>query len=208
LKKKIFISSVEKEFATSRRMLFADRLEIWNPGSLPSELTLSQLKNHHGSYPFNPLLCIPMYLSGYIEKLGTGTQEMIKLCKNKGLKEPNFNLDYGFKITIWRNSKKTTGLASIKINKINTLQPIRKTTRQVAEEIRRVILVLDGEVKRAEIQTRLQLKHTEYFRVNYLLPSIDEGYVEITLPDVPNSPNQKYRLTKRGKLIKQKIKNN
>jgi len=43
-------------------MVFADRVEIWNPGSLPPSLTLIQL-------------------SQYIERLGTGTCDMIRCCR-------------------------------------------------------------------------------------------------------------------------------
>lgn len=32
-------------------MLFADRLEIWNPGALPPSLTLEKLRVAHGSVP-------------------------------------------------------------------------------------------------------------------------------------------------------------
>ena len=37
-------------------MLFADRVEISNPGALPPELTLYNLRNDHASYPKNPHL--------------------------------------------------------------------------------------------------------------------------------------------------------
>ena len=40
-------------------MLFADRLEIWNPGALPPALTLAQLSAPHSSIPANPLLAEP-----------------------------------------------------------------------------------------------------------------------------------------------------
>jgi len=32
-------------------MLFSDRLEVWNPGRLPSSLTLARLRQPHGSVP-------------------------------------------------------------------------------------------------------------------------------------------------------------
>ena len=35
-------------------MLFADRLEVWNPDSLPSALTLQKLREPHGSFPASP----------------------------------------------------------------------------------------------------------------------------------------------------------
>jgi predicted HTH transcriptional regulator len=35
-------------------MLFADRLEVWNPGTLPPSLTLEKLRQAHGSVPAKP----------------------------------------------------------------------------------------------------------------------------------------------------------
>ena len=35
--------------------LFADRLEIWNPGALPGTLTIASLREDHPSVPYNPL---------------------------------------------------------------------------------------------------------------------------------------------------------
>ena len=83
-------------------MVFADRVEIWNPGSLPPSLTLAQLRQPHGSVPANPLLAEPLYLAQYIERLGTGTADMIRRCSEAGLPEPVFSLDDGFRITLGR----------------------------------------------------------------------------------------------------------
>lgn len=44
-----------------------------------------------------------------------------------------------------------------------------------------------------EIMQRLGLKSRAAFRQNYLLPAIEAGLVEMTLPNKPNSRNQKYR---------------
>ena len=71
-------------------MLFADRLEVWNPGRLPPPLTIEKLRVPHESIPGNPLLARAMYLVKYIEQMGTGTLDMIERCANAGLKEPEF----------------------------------------------------------------------------------------------------------------------
>jgi hypothetical protein len=71
-------------------MLFADRLEVWNPGTLPPSLTLAQLRQPHGSVPGNPLLAEPLYLTKYIERMGTGTGDMIERCRKADLPEPEF----------------------------------------------------------------------------------------------------------------------
>ena len=72
--------------------LFVDRLEVWNPGALPGTLTLDDLHTDHASVPNNPLLAESLYLASYIEKLGSGTQIMIALCRQAGLPEPDFEL--------------------------------------------------------------------------------------------------------------------
>ena len=170
-------------------MLFADRLEIFNPGKLPPELSISKLKTDHGSYPANPKLAEPLYQAGYIERFGTGTGEIFRLIKDAGLREPLFDLGEGVKVIIWRPM-------------VSAGQVTGQVTGQVAEGIKRVVLVLVDEMKSAEIQEVLQLKHREYFRDNYLEPSINEGFVEMSIPGKPNSPIQKYRLTEKGMELK------
>ena len=85
-------------------MLFADRLEIWNPGELPPGLTPEKLREPHASIPRNPLIAEPLYLAHYIEKVGTGTLDMISRCRESGLSEPDFEQRSDqFVVTIWRD---------------------------------------------------------------------------------------------------------
>ena len=86
--------------------LYPDRLEVWNPGQLPYGLTPAQLTKRHKSLPTNPILAHPVYLAGYIERIGTGTTDVIEECIAAGLKEPTFEQDGDFKVTIWRKSRK------------------------------------------------------------------------------------------------------
>ena len=83
-------------------MLFADRLEVRNPGRLPPPLTLEKLREAHRSVPGNPLLAESMYLAEYIERMGTGTLDMIRRCVEAGLPEPEFAVADGFVTTIRR----------------------------------------------------------------------------------------------------------
>ncbi|MDH5640684.1 MAG: DUF4062 domain-containing protein [Nitrospira sp.] len=84
--------------------LFADRLEVWNPGGLPGTLTLEDLREDHPSVPNNPLIAESLYLTRYIEKAGSGTQRMIELCLEAGLPEPDYEVRAGsFVLTLWRD---------------------------------------------------------------------------------------------------------
>ena len=71
-------------------MVFLDRVEIWNSGTLPANLSIEDLKKPHASHPTNPLLATVLYLADYIQQVGSGTLEMIKQCKSQGLPEPDF----------------------------------------------------------------------------------------------------------------------
>ncbi|MFO8108950.1 MAG: ATP-binding protein [Thermoplasmata archaeon] len=53
--------------------IFDDRIEVWNPGTLPEGWTVDTLKEEHESKPFNPLLARMFFLIKYIEKWGRGT---------------------------------------------------------------------------------------------------------------------------------------
>lgn len=67
-----------------------DRIEIWNPGTLPKGLTIADLKSEHRSQPRNALIAENFYLIKYLEQWGTGTNRMIRLCKEAGIPEPAF----------------------------------------------------------------------------------------------------------------------
>ncbi|MFC2100830.1 PT domain-containing protein [Bacteroidota bacterium] len=99
-----------------------------------------------------------------------------------------------------------TGEVSGELTGEPTGQATGQPTGQVTEYSRRVILVVSGELKRSEIQDALELKHRETFMENYLNPAITQGFVEMTYPDNPNHPYQKYRLTAKGLELKKKLK--
>ncbi|MFH1778210.1 MAG: ATP-binding protein [Candidatus Omnitrophota bacterium] len=89
--------------ASAEVMLFADRLEIWNPGTLPPSLTIESLARPHSSQPGNPLIAEPLFLTKYIEKAGTGTIDIFDNCRKAGLRPPKFSLKNGFFVlTVWR----------------------------------------------------------------------------------------------------------
>lgn len=71
-------------------MVFLDRVEIWNSGSLPGNLKIEDLKKPHSSHPANPTLANVLYLGNYIQQVGSGTTEMVRQCKEHGLPEPDF----------------------------------------------------------------------------------------------------------------------
>jgi hypothetical protein len=53
-------------------------------------------------------------------------------------------------------------------------------------------------MSRDELMVKLSLKDREHFRKEYLLPALESGLIEMTIPDKPRSSKQKYRMTEAG----------
>ncbi|MDR0306865.1 MAG: DUF4062 domain-containing protein [Chitinispirillales bacterium] len=121
--------------ASVQVMLFKDRLEIWNPGQLPYGLTTEMLKTHHRSQPANLLLAVPMYLYGSIEQMGTGTEMIVRMCREHGLPTPEFQQSEIFQLTFWRHGAKSGRKKSVKTATENGHRSHRKINRQSAANI-------------------------------------------------------------------------
>lgn len=72
------------------------------------------------------------------------------------------------------------------------------TTEQVTEQVHRLLTTMRGDMSRQDLLDALGMTHREHFRSAYLKPALDAGWVEMTLPDKPNSSKQRYRLTSIG----------
>lgn len=96
--------------------IFDDRIEIWNPGRLPQPLTPEDLKKEHKSMPINPSIANLLFLIKYIERWGTGTNDIVRWCVEYGLPEPIFKEVTGGFAVILRKFRTSEDLESIELN--------------------------------------------------------------------------------------------
>ncbi len=62
-----------------------------------------------------------------------------------------------------------------------------------------MLLVLDKERGNSELVSILGLKNRTDLYTRFLLPALQQGLIEYTIPDKPNSRLQKYRITAKGR---------
>ncbi len=188
-------------------MLFADRLEVWNPGRLPPALTLEKLREAHRSVPGNPLLAESLYLTEYIERMGTGTLDMIGHCMDAGLPEPQFAVTDGFVTTIWRAPVASHGARTVsgrqpRVEVQAGVQAGGQAGVQAGLSDREVAMLracVGVEAKSKDLQTAAGYAgRTRSFErdLNRLL---SEELLEMTIPDRPRSPAQRYGITAKGR---------
>lgn len=82
-------------------------------------------------------------------------------------------------------------------------------TDPVTDPVIKIIFAIGvDELSPALLRKKLNLTHRHTFRKNYINPAYQNGYIEMTIPDKPNSKNQKYRLTQKGinlmKILKER----
>ncbi len=82
--------------------------------------------------------------------------------------------------------------------------PTGQAAPEVTPEVRRLLDALHGEMSRRELQAELDLKDDDHVREAYILPALAAGFVEMTVPDKPNSRSQRYRLTPAGRALRAK----
>ncbi|MDP2767909.1 MAG: putative DNA binding domain-containing protein [Candidatus Methanoperedens sp.] len=104
--------------------IFDNRIEVWNPGKLPDEITIEDLRREHISVPHNPLLFKQLLWVKYVEDVGGGTLDMIHQCKERGMPEPLFEHISGafvvtFKLPPAVEDLEKMGLNERQINAIN-----------------------------------------------------------------------------------------
>lgn len=167
-------------------MLFSDRLEVWNPGRLPPSLTLEKLRVAHGSVPGNPLLAEALYLTKYIERMGTGTRDMIRRCVAAGLPEPEFTITDGFVATVRR--------------KTAALWP-RQESQPESLNVRVLGLLEGTPMAKAELASGLGQKEVSGQLNKVVRLLLNDRVIEYTIPAKPQSRLQKYRLTEEGRAV-------
>ncbi|MBR1836046.1 MAG: DUF4062 domain-containing protein [Kiritimatiellae bacterium] len=86
-------------------MLFRDRLEVLNPGTLPRGWTAANLLRTHDSKPHNGILATAMQWAGYVEKSGYGTEDIVRKCRAWGLRDPEYHPSVvDFRLVLWRGT--------------------------------------------------------------------------------------------------------
>ena len=62
-----------------------------------------------------------------------------------------------------------------------------------------LVRVIDSkQIKVSDMMEALGMKHRHTFRVNYLDPAIEGGFVAMLYPNSPRHPRQRYLLTPKG----------
>ena len=114
--------------------IFDDRIEISNPGGLPSGLTPKSFGTK--SVVRNPVIASLLHRAGYIEKIGTGIMRIEKAVKEHGKGNVNFSFDSFFTVSF---SRVRTSQKTLTDTTQKTTREIKKTTQKTTQKQKAII---------------------------------------------------------------------
>jgi ATP-dependent DNA helicase RecG len=200
LREAVLNAVVHKDYASGAPIqisVYPDKLLIWNPGELPPNWTVEQLLSKHASIPFNPDVASVFFRAGMIESWGRGIERLLEACQEAHTPTPDLRYEHTALWVEFRFLPEHTASTTPKVT--------GEVTGDVTGEVERLVLALEGPMSRVQIQQALGLRHEDHFRAKYLIPALQSGLVEMTIPDRPKSSRQQYRLTAKAEALRAKL---
>ncbi len=191
-----------------RVAFFDDRIEVESPGLLLPGLTVEDLKAGVSQIR-NPVIARIFRELELIEQWGSGIPGIFNEIRAKNWPEPVIEeianrVRFTVKLPeILPLTRKQSRKSAEQVSE----QVTGQVTQQVTQQVMKLVNSLTGEMTRAELMEAVGLKDRVSFSTNYLEAAIIANLVEMTQPDSPRSPTQKYRLTELGRQFLQNKKN-
>ena len=121
----------------------------------------------------------------FLESWGTGVSRMVEACKAVGLPEPEYGTDGAF---VWITFKRPNSVTDLDTN-LDT--PLNKKL-YLSDKHKEVLAYCIIARSSREILEHIGVTNHTKNRDRFINSLVDEGYLERTIPDSPNSPRQKY----------------
>jgi len=122
--------------------VYADHIIFWNPGQLPENWTVEDLKTKHPSKPFNPDIANALFRCGDIEAWGRGTLKMIGESIIYKTLPPEFNFHLsGFMVTFFKDARTALshkGLADNLITLVEYVLENGEVTNSKAQQLLKI----------------------------------------------------------------------
>jgi ATP-dependent DNA helicase RecG len=166
--------SENTESSPIRILMFTNRFEIENPGGLYGRLTIDSL-GKVGADTRNPYIASALEIMIDTENRFSGIPTIRFEMDKLGLKEPVFESRRGvFKATLFNDR-----FNDIKTEEIDIEAKILSFCKQPKT--------------REELTKLLELSSVSYMVGRYIMPLVESGKLELTIPNKPRSKSQRYK---------------
>ena len=132
-------------------------------------------------------------MTAFLENRGTGVSRMVESCKAVGLPEPEYGADGLF---VWITFKRPNAVANSDTNldtDLDTnLDTNLDTKKHLSDKQKEVLAFCVVPRSSREILEHIGVIYHHKNILKFINSLVDSGLLERTIPDVPNSPQQRY----------------
>lgn len=162
---------------------FSNRIEIINAGGLYGEARPENFPTVNDYR--NPIIAEAMRGMKYVNMFNRGIQRVKTMLRENGNPEPIFDVG---RITAFEVMVQP----SLSLNLVTDGEKVTKSATKSTKTMNEVIAFCGHPRSLTEIMAHLGLKHRNNAKSRYIDPLIESGFLEMTIPEKPNSRNQKY----------------
>ena len=172
--------------------MYNDRVEIQSPGGMYDGRAIQDRDIHTiGSARRNPVIADLFHRMKFMERRGSGLSKILsesaKLPGYSDHMQPEFfSTPSDFRVVL-KNVNYSSRVRTMQDNQQDTIQ-------DTMQDNRLTMLIEFCSVPRAreEMQAHIGIGNRDHFRKAFLNPLMESGKLQMTIPDKPNSRNQKY----------------
>ena len=172
--------------------MYDDRVEIVSPGGMFGGILIQECDiNSISSSRRNPIIADLFHRIKYMERRGSGLNKIISETEKlpgytAKIKPEFFSTATSFRVVLKNANYHLSGTTAQDTAQVNT-----QVSAQEARLMKLEAFCATART-REELQEFMGIKNRSYFRKAYLNPLLENGRLIMTIPDKPNSKNQKY----------------
>lgn len=182
--------------------IFDDRLEIRSPGCLLPGMTIASIKEGV-SMPRNLVIARIFQMLGWVEQFGTGYMRIMSACEAHQYPLPEWRevapyMDIVFKPLVMEGIHDLSPKDQVGTQSAPSQHPVG-TQSAPSQNDTELLKLCYAPKSISELMSEMSWKDRTKFRRRFLMPMVEQGLLEMTIPDKPNSRLQKYVITQLGK---------
>ena len=184
--------------------IYSDKLEIQNPGIMPPGMNIEQFKAGV-SRVRNPVIARVFGELELIEEWGSGYKRIKEACSKGGYPEPVWEeLGTVLRVTFFPHLEMQENLelgAESGTQLAPSWNPVESVGLNLSDDVIKLLSFCQEPKVFSQIIQEIGWSDRTKFRRKFLHPLLEKNMLAMTIPGVPNSPNQQYVTTDVGKKL-------
>ncbi|MEN9415373.1 MAG: hypothetical protein RLZ62_1677, partial [Bacteroidota bacterium] len=187
--------------------IYDDMVEITSPGTLPPSIDFQEMDARQSDIR-NKAIAPVFKRLGLIDQWGNG----LKIISEELKSYPDIELRWfekglQFQVQFVRKSSQPATMASESVHDSDHAgtwpapgwHQVGTKLAPGRHQVEKLLLSMKTPKKIRELMEVMSWKDRSKFRARYVTPLLELGILEMTIPDKPNSSNQEYDLTEKGR---------